>query len=312
MASRQDGQPGAAAGSRLDSRLVERGIGAYLGLAVGDSLGATVEFMTPREIAHDYGEHRHIVGGGWLRLSPGSVTDDTGMALALGESIIERRTVDEFAVAEAFSNWMRSKPIDIGHTVRRGISHFRRTGKASVPHDEDNAGNGACMRCLPVALHYYRCEESTWIAASRRQAHVTHNSHVADAGTEAVLRMVIGALHGATREELAGHAMALSRAHPVYRFDRRKVANPSGWLVETVQVVFQAFFGNETFEDVLVDVVNRGGDADTTGAIAGMLAGAYYGQQSIPGRWLTTLDAETAAACQAQAIGLLSSAPRDA
>ncbi|HSO84778.1 ADP-ribosylglycohydrolase family protein, partial [Thiocapsa sp.] len=96
-----------------------RAAGAYLGLAVGDALGATVEFMTPREIREVYGEHRNLIGGGWLRLRKGRVTDDTEMSLALGNSILAAGCVDAHAIAEAFSDWMRTKPVDIGHTVRR-------------------------------------------------------------------------------------------------------------------------------------------------------------------------------------------------
>ena len=65
--------------------LESRAVAAYVSLAIGDALGATVEFMTPREIAAQYGSHDRIRGGGWLKLRPGQVTDDTTMALALGQ-----------------------------------------------------------------------------------------------------------------------------------------------------------------------------------------------------------------------------------
>ncbi len=82
----------------------------------------------------------------------GQVTDDTEMTLALGRSILEQGRVEPLAVAEAFSQWMRGKPVDIGNTVRRGILRYRTTGQAEVPENEYDAGNGACMRTLPVAL----------------------------------------------------------------------------------------------------------------------------------------------------------------
>ncbi|MES9842986.1 MAG: ADP-ribosylglycohydrolase family protein, partial [Candidatus Thiodiazotropha endolucinida] len=72
----------------------QRAFGAYLGLAVGDALGATTEFLTPREIREKHGVHDRICGGGWLRLKPGQVTDDTEMSLALGQSIIESGKVE--------------------------------------------------------------------------------------------------------------------------------------------------------------------------------------------------------------------------
>jgi len=294
----------AAEDGELDD-LQRRAVGAYLGLAVGDALGATTEFLTPHEIRHKHGVHRDLVGGGWLHLRPGRVTDDTEMSLALGRSILEQGCVDAHSVAEAFSVWMRGKPVDIGNTVRRGISHFRLTGEPRVAEDEHNAGNGACMRCLPVALLHCFDDERELVESSRRQAHVTHNSAVADAGSETVLRMLVAALHGRPLSALRTHAMRLAARLPEYGFERRAVSNPSGWIVETLQVVFQALFTHKDFEDTLVDTVNRGGDADTTGAIVGMLAGAMYGVQAIPRRWVQALDPEVARLCRAQALQLI-------
>lgn len=285
--------------------LFERALGAYLGLAIGDALGASTEFMTPREIHHEYGTHRDLVGGGWLGLAPGRVTDDTEMSLALGRSILRQGGVDPLDVAEAFSDWMRSKPVDIGHTVRRGIAHYRHTGEAAVAHDEHNAGNGACMRCLPLALRFCHGPEEQLVRSSRAQAHITHNNVVADAGTETVLRMVVAGLNGADMSVLHAHAERLVEDYPEFSFSGRTVENPSGWIVETLQTVFQTLFEKETFEDTLIEVVNRGGDADTTGAIAGMLAGAHYGVDAIPGRWIRKLDKGINAACREQTVELL-------
>jgi ADP-ribosyl-[dinitrogen reductase] hydrolase len=285
--------------------LAERALGAYVGLAVGDALGATTEFMTPGEIRHRYRQHRDIVGGGWLGLCPGQVTDDTQMSLALGRAILARGGVDAHAVADAFVDWMRGKPIDIGHTVRRGLVHYRATGEPWVERNEDQAGNGACMRSLPVALAYWRAPPDCLQQASRTQAHITHNSAASDAGTEAVLAMLTAVLDGADLDQCRQGADALVARHPAFRFDRRRVQNPSGWIVETLQVVFQALFAGGDFEGVLVDVVNRGGDADTTGAIAGMLAGALYGVDAIPLRWRKALDPAVDSACREQARALL-------
>ncbi len=287
-----------------------RGVAAYLGLAVGDALGATVEFMTPREIQAKYGTHDKIRGGGWLRLKPGQVTDDTTMALALGRSILEAGRVDAHAAALAFDDWMRAKPVDIGHTVRRGIVQFRLTGKSSVPENEYDAGNGACMRTLPVALATRGRDAGLVRAASRAQAHVTHNNRLSDAGAECVIAMVQAALDGATTADLLwGPARDLVAEYPEFRFRGRRRDHPSAFIVETMQAVFQALFDTDTFEDCLVDVVNRGGDADTTGAIAGMISGAVYGGDAIPGRWLKRLDPATRDACRDQALALLARFP---
>ena len=288
--------------------LQDRALGAYVGLAVGDALGATTEFMTPREIEVTHGVHDQISGGGWLKLKPGQVTDDTEMSLALGQSIIERGGVESQAVAEAFSNWMRRKPVDIGNTVRRGIIHYRSTGQSCVEVNDYDAGNGACMRTLPIALYCCHAPEQALKEASRQQAHTTHNNPLADAGTETVLKMLVLLLNGGDKSDLPQLAEQLVKAYPEYRFDRRRAENPSGYIVHTLQVVFQALFEHDDYQSILVDVVNRGGDADTTGAIAGMLAGACYGLQNLPVQWTRKMDQAVIKSCQQQTLRLLSMA----
>ncbi|WP_455219649.1 ADP-ribosylglycohydrolase family protein, partial [Kaarinaea lacus] len=165
----------------------KKAVAAYLGLAVGDALGATVEFMSPRQIKNAFGVHDEITGGGWLGLQPGQVTDDTTMSLALGESILKAGKVDAVAVAEFFSDWLTSEPVDVGNTVKRGITHYRYSGITSVPERASDAGNGACMRTLPVALATFGLKDKHGIImVSREQAHVTHNNPLSDAATECV------------------------------------------------------------------------------------------------------------------------------
>jgi ADP-ribosyl-[dinitrogen reductase] hydrolase len=286
--------------------LVSHATAAYLGLALGDALGATVEFMTPREIAGQYGQHARIRGGGWLRLKPGQVTDDTTMALALGRAILEQGRVEAHAAALAFDAWMRAKPVDIGNTVRRGIVEFRRTGRAARDINEHDAGNGAAMRVLPVALASLGMDEDTVRAQCRAQAHVTHHNPLSDAATECLALMAQDALLGRDKRTLlCTRADTLIAAHPAFEYRPRRRDNPSGYVVDTLQAVFQALADTGNFRDCLVDVVNRGGDADTTGAIAGMLAGALYGPEALPADWLAALDPEVRAACARQATALL-------
>lgn len=286
--------------------LAERAVAAYLGLAVGDALGATVEFMTPREIEAQYGVHDRIRGGGWLRLRPGQVTDDTTMSLALGRAILASRGIDPLAIARAFDAWMRARPVDIGNTVRRGILHFRRTGSPQVPPHEHDAGNGAAMRVLPAALASLGRPEAEVRAACRLQARVTHHHPLSDAACECLGLMLQDALFGAdVGQLLERRAMALVAAHPPFAFDGPPRVNPSGYVVETLRAVFQALGRTADFRAAVVDVVNRGGDADTTGAICGMLAGAVYGLQGIPAGWLRALDPVIAEACRGQALALL-------
>src|SRR3974390_2497631 len=132
--------------------LEDRALGAFLGFAVGDALGATVEFMTKAEIAATYGVHDRMIGGGWLKLVPGAVTDDTEMALALGRSLIRSRGLNVRDLCEEFAAWLRSGPADVGNTCRRGIRRYMTEGTLAGPPSEGDAGNGAALRGLPVAL----------------------------------------------------------------------------------------------------------------------------------------------------------------
>ena len=288
--------------------LQSRAVAAYLGLAIGDALGATVEFMTPREIAAQYRVHDSIRGGGWLRLKAGQVTDDTSMSLALGRAILAcDGRVDAHAAARAFDDWMRAKPVDIGNTVRRGLMEFRKTGVPVMPPSEHDAGNGAAMRILPVALATLDQPEEAIRAACVAQAHVTHNNALSDAACLTLTHMLHDALAGADKLALLHHhAHPLAALHPEFAFrGGRQVANPSGYVADTLRAVFQALFDTDDFESCLVDVVNRGGDADTTGAIAGMLAGALYGPEGIPARWREALEPATRRDCEAQARALV-------
>jgi ADP-ribosyl-[dinitrogen reductase] hydrolase len=288
------------------SSLVDKARAAYLGMAIGDALGATVEFMTPKEIKHQYGTHSDITGGGWLHLKAGQVTDDTTMALSLGESILAAGHVDALAAATAFDAWMRAKPVDIGNTVRRNLIQFRKTGHPEAVASEYDAGNGAAMRALPVALATYGQAGEQVIAASRAQAHVTHHNALSDACCETLIFMVQDFLAGQTADAVHTHRVTpLIEQFPVYAYDRKRSENPSGFVVDTMHTVLQGFFSTDNFEDCLIDVVNRGGDADTTGAIAGLLAGAHYGYDAIPRRWLRALNPITRQQCEKQAEALI-------
>jgi ADP-ribosyl-[dinitrogen reductase] hydrolase len=294
----------------VSERLVARAEAAYLGLALGDALGATVEFLTPREISYQYGVHRDIRGGGWLGIKPGQVTDDTTMSLALGKAILaDGGSVQAMSCARAFDAWMRSKPVDIGNTVRRNLIAFRRSGNPVALPSEYDAGNGAAMRVLPVALATQALDETEVRIAVRAQAHVTHHNPVSDAACEFIALAVQDFIHGEPlRSVYRRRIRSLIADRPEFAFRRRRRENPSGWIVETMQVVLQSLLETGDFESCLIDVTNRGGDADTTGAIAGMLAGALYGLEAIPLRWRKALDPTVRNASRTQARELVSRA----
>ena len=284
---------------------MNRARGAYLGLAIGDALGATVEFLTPSEIARGFGVHRHLSGGGWLRLKPGQVTDDTQMSLALGCAILEAGGFDLATVAEHFLAWLKSRPIDVGNTCRRGIQRYRQHGTLAAPYSEGDAGNGACMRNLPLAL-YALDDDALFERCTLAQCHFTHNHPLSDAATMALGRMIRLLLRGGSRQAARAVADELVAAERRFRFEPYP-GRSTGYIVDTVQTVLHAFFSTNSLEECLVKTVNLGGDADTSGAIVGMLAGACYGEEALPARWLRRLDraVRQRAAAQAEALVLL-------
>ena len=259
--------------------------------------------MTPREIAAEHGMLRDIVGGGWLRLRPGAVTDDTAMALALGKSLVRKGGLDLADVCEEFAAWLRSGPPDVGNTCRRGIRRYIQRGLVTGPMNEGDAGNGAAMRLLPVAIvgHNDPTLARRWAV---EQAHITHNHPLSDAACETLAAMVVALLHGNGKPAAMELVEQLIGRYPTFRF----IPYPglsSAYVVDTLQTVFDGYFSTASFEDCLIRVVNHGGDADTTGAIAGALAGATYGLNAIPKRWLKVLDREVVATIHALVPRLL-------
>lgn len=272
--------------------LTDRALGAFLGFAIGDALGATVEFMTKGEIQNQYGVHRKMIGGGWLHLSPGQVTDDTEMALALGRSLVRRGGFDLTDICDEFAAWLKTGPVDVGNTCRRGIRRYMTHGSVAGTYCDGDAGNGAAMRILPLALATAHSPDrfTEWAVA---QAHITHHHPLSDDATLAFGRMVHGLLQGGGIKAAREEANALVAAHRTFRFDPYK-GQSSAYVVDTVQTVFHHYFRTDSFKTCVIETVNQGGDADTTGALAGMLAGATYGVGEIPLAWLGKLDRKVA------------------
>lgn len=291
-----------------DDGILDRALGAYLGFAVGDALGATVEFMTPTEIARKYGVHTRMIGGGWLKLAAGQVTDDTEMSLCVGRAIIRAGDWDLKGVCDEFALWLKRVPVDVGNTVRRGIRRYIVDGTMTAPYHDGDAGNGACMRNLPVALATLGnpAQFQDW---TLEQCHVTHNHPLSDAAALAfgrmVQRLVLGGGVTSCREE----AKSLLAKHPNFRFERFR-GPCSAYIVDTVRIVLRNYFLTDSIRSCVTETVNAGGDADTAGALAGMLAGATYGAATMPDGWLRRLDPAISKEIASQVPGLLAIADR--
>jgi len=280
---------------------------AFVGLAVGDALGATVEFFTASEVRAQFGVHRNIVGGGWLRLHPGEVTDDTEMSLCIARAITDSGAFSRRAIADRFAAWLKGRPTDVGSTCRKGIRSYILDGIVEVPPGAWDAGNGAAMRMLPIAL-FTLGDDALLRRCAVEQARLTHNHPLSDAACILVGRMVQAACRGRPLPELRALADALVAEHPTFRFDPYH-GLATGYVVDTLQTVFHHLFGSATLEETLIGTVNRGGDADTTGAIAGMIAGALHGPGAFPRRWTRQMDKRLLAELGALADRLVDLSP---
>jgi len=197
--------------------VVDRARAAFLGLALGDALGATVEFLTPSEIRAAHGVLRDIVGGGWLRLRPGQVTDDTQLSLCAARAIEAAGGWSARAVADAFAAWLKGRPIDVGSSCRAGIRRYILDGTLSAPPGAWDAGNGAAMRVLPVALLTLG-DEAAMARLAVEQARLTHHHPLSDAACVLVATLVQRACLGYSLRQLREAAEGAARAEPRLAF----------------------------------------------------------------------------------------------
>jgi ADP-ribosyl-[dinitrogen reductase] hydrolase len=278
--------------------LRDRFRGSLVGLAVGDALGAPLEFQPARDPAEYVTD---MIGGGWLKLLPGEWTDDTEMTLCVVESLLARRVFDPDDIAGRFVAWMRTRPPDIGlHTgrvlnlIEQGTP-WEAASREVQDNDSESAPNGSLMRCSPLALFFYRHPDFV-AELSPVLSRITH-AHPDCEWACVFLDVTIALLLvGHTGEDAVNAAYDVCRDASDALRERINLAmepdcdvSPSGWVLDTLQVALWAFLHSATFEGTLVTAVNRGADADTVGAVAGTLAGARYGLSGIPERWLTPL-----------------------
>lgn len=289
--------------------------GALYGVAVGDALGAPLEFMTAGQIANQHGEVTEMIGGGWLRVKPGEVTDDTQMTLAVAEGIIEEPGNPIEAIGERFIAWARSGPKDIGGTCSRSINGaaaggarrptedewFRASKDTAKANGRRSGGNGALMRTVYPGLYYQsRLIAVETAAAIAQMTHWDEESNEACEIYTDMIYLITEAVnkHGAAADkaQIVKETLHGTRYEIYPDAKETEELNPTGYVVDSMKCAMAAAFWNvESFERAVIDAANMGGDADTIAAITGGIAGAYYGYEAIPKRWIETLDPETRA-----------------
>lgn len=280
--------------------LQDRFRGCLLGLAVGDALGASVEFY-PRG---SFEPVTDMIGGGHFNLLPGQWTDDTSMALCLATSLIECNGFDARDQMERYCSWMDTGYLsstgycfDLGGTVSNALRKYQRTGHPFAGSSHPfSAGNGCIMRLAPVPMFYYPDLDAVEQYAVE-SCRTTHGAQECLDASRLFARMVCRALLGYSKDEVilgdkesfVGSEKITAIARGVYRNKRREDIRGSGYVVESLEAALWCFTQTEQFEDAILMAVNLGDDADTTAAVCGQVAGAYYGASAIPLRWLEHL-----------------------
>ena len=281
----------------MDAR-TDRARGALLGLAVGDALGATLEFAARDTLPH----HAAMTGGGPFGLPPGTWTDDTSMALALADSLLASDGFDPRDLMTRFLNWRdrgeyspTGRCFDIGSVTRGALEHFRRTGTPFAgPADENTAGNGSLMRLAPAVL-WTLDDPGACQRLAREQSRTTHGAPQAlDACAvlaDKLRRAIAGESKGAVLadEDTETHPAVRAVAAGSWRTKDRAAISSSGYVVHTLEAALWCVDRTATFADALVLAVNLADDADTVGAVTGQLAGALYGLSAIPPAWLAPI-----------------------
>lgn len=279
--------------------------GIALGAAVGDALGMPLEFHPPRQL---YDLETEMVDG---PLPAGTFTDDTEMALALAESLLAHSPLDGADLAQRFVEWYRANPPDIGiHTSRvvgliaTGTSWQEAAEIVQKDHPE-SASNGSLMRCWPVSVAYWN-EPDLLQKAARLQSSITH-PHADCVNACAFFNTLLGLLVNRSKDQPPDAALreAINLAADLVELDddlrllvelapvrTREVLPNTGWVQHTLESALWAVLTTRSFEEAVVQAVNLGHDADTTGSVAGALAGALYGVTSIPRRWREKLHGE--------------------
>lgn len=287
---------------------VNRMQGCLLGLAIGDAMGAPVEFKK-RGTFQPVTEYR---SGGKFRLKTGEWTDDTAMALCLAQSLIDCKGFDPHDQMEKYLEWMEcgymsctGKAIGMGTIVMRTLIRYKRNRQpyTDICH-EKFSGNGSLMRLAPVCL-FYADNIDDAVHFSSLSSATTHGSLIAIDACRYCAYLITHLLQGLEKEEIFTYQFqkrlkAYFKGAPLHKslyvvikgcFKNKSIKGivSSGYVVHSLEAALWSFYHSKTFEEAILTAVNLGDDADTVGAITGQIAGAYYGLQGIPKNWTKNL-----------------------
>lgn len=292
---------------RVNHEVQDRGRGALLGLAAGDAVGAAVEFKR----RGSFPPVTDMTGGGPHELNPGEWTDDTSMALCLGESLVECGGFDARDQMERYLLWWRGgylsakgECFDIGNTVARSLRWFEESGEPFCGSpDPKSAGNGSLMRLAPIPIRWWNKTIES-IEMSAESSRTTHAAPTCMDGCRLFGAMLARAIQGLSKEEVLFGTIGCEELSDLCEeiaqigqggFAKKSEAQiiGNGYVVKSLEAALWAVHNAENYRQAVLAATNLGDDADTTAAIAGQLAGALWGEANIPGDWLEKLCGRT-------------------
>ena len=276
------------------SKLHDFSAGSFIGLAIGDALGAPVEFCR-RGTFPEVTEYR---SGGKFDLPAGAWTDDAAMSLCLAESLINQEGFDAQNLLEQFSKWLEfgentstGISVGVGQNTLRTLGEFRRNGTLTAQKfGSKNDGNGSLMRVTATALYANTSLENARALASL-QSQTTHASDIADECCQFLAELICRLVQGQEYKAAKRFSMSHEWSYPLHSILETEYAGTephgiksSGYVIDTLQSALWAVENSSSFEETVLKAVNLGDDADTVGAVAGQIAGAIYGYSSVPNK----------------------------
>jgi ADP-ribosyl-[dinitrogen reductase] hydrolase len=276
----------------------DRIAGCLIGLACGDAVGTTLEFL-PRGTIEPIED---MVGGGHFDLEKGQWTDDTSMALCLGHSLIFKHGFDPVDQMNRYCNWYHygymsstGDCFDIGVTVSQALKNYLATGEAfSGSTEKYSSGNGALMRLAPIPMYYHRDIKSALHFAGE-SSRTTHGSNLCIQSSKLFCEMLLRAMKYETKDEVLNVIFkpeseeVQAIANGKYLEKSYEELTGSGFVIESLESALWCFYHGNTFKESILLAANIGNDADTTAAICGQIAGAFYGVEGIPINWVDQL-----------------------
>ncbi|ELZ48849.1 ADP-ribosyl-(dinitrogen reductase) hydrolase [Halorubrum coriense DSM 10284] len=261
--------------------------------------------MSASEIRAEYGRLDEMIGHGTWNQPAGTITDDTEQALCIARSLAEQHKFDPADIADRFVAWYDSGPFDIGGMTRRSLSRLKHGDEWDEAgqhvweqsREGQNAGNGSVMRCAPLAIPY-ATDRQRLVGVSRQSSQITHADPRCTYGCAVLNLTVAGLLDDVDTplqdalDSVGSDATGelVTALQPLARGESPDTLETSGYVVHSLQTALHDGLFTESAEEAIVTAVNRGGDTDTIGAIAGAVAGARFGASALPDRWLDAID----------------------